>query len=487
VSKRSSTVEWVVAENEADWERLCEPLARELAPEETASGHDPLATMHHWGGVALLLAVLVSAGWWERRAGQSPALQTQAQVTVPATPRPGAGAAGRDALGVRNTGDQAANDWSHQVMPEDISLQGLPTSEFVTDDVLALTQLEFQGKHAIARVLIGQRGAPLHRQTRFYHYTPDGWRQTTPEAALWGPERRLETPSFVFHFRQRDAAVVTAAAPQIEAIYHTMRQNFGLESMPDAQKLVIQVSVTQSPPLMQRWFAAPQQIIIPSPAFYLAPIKLKDTEVLIQALALPLIEYVSLQARKDHLIPTEWLTLESALRLWQMWDLELPLSAWRVEIVQWIYSDQPTNPPRQAGVLPPRYRELCADHRIWLLSPLQINVPLFCTDQDQDRGFFFWLEAFDPPMRLTQLAVPLDLVTALSGDIPSPGLPDQAVVLATLIEYAIATYGREHLPVLVASLDQYDSWATLLPAVFGVSAAEFEAGWQEYLATQYGV
>ena len=42
----------------------------------------------------------------------------------------------------------------------------------------------------------------------------------------------------------------------------------------------------------------------------------------------------------------------------------------------------------------------------------------------------------------------------------------------------MATYGREHLPGLVAGLGQSDSWDTLIPVVYGVSPAEFEVGWQ---------
>ena len=61
------------------------------------------------------------------------------------------------------------------------------------------------------------------------------------------------------------------------------------------------------------------------------------------------------------------------------------------------------------------------------------------------------------------------------------------VALATLVEYVVATYGRERLPALVAGLGQYESWDTLLPAVFGVSATEFEAGWQAYLVAHYTV
>jgi hypothetical protein len=58
--------------------------------------------------------------------------------------------------------------------------------------------------------------------------------------------------------------------------------------------------------------------------------------------------------------------------------------------------------------------------------------------------------------------------------------------MATLIEYAVATYGRERLPVLVASLRQHHTWETLVPTVFDVSATEFEAGWQVHLAARYG-
>jgi hypothetical protein len=62
----------------------------------------------------------------------------------------------------------------------------------------------------------------------------------------------------------------------------------------------------------------------------------------------------------------------------------------------------------------------------------------------------------------------------------------QTVALATLVEYAVATYGRERLPALVAGIGQHKSWDTPLPTVFGVSAPEFETGWQAYLAAHYG-
>jgi hypothetical protein len=42
------------------------------------------------------------------------------------------------------------------------------------------------------------------------------------------------------------------------------------------------------------------------------------------------------------------------------------------------------------------------------------------------------------------------------------------------------------MPALVAGAGQYDTWDTLMLAVFGVSTAEFETGWHAYLDTYYG-
>ena len=64
-------------------------------------------------------------------------------------------------------------------------------------------------------------------------------------------------------------------------------------------------------------------------------------------------------------------------------------------------------------------------------------------------------------------------------------LRGQTVALATLIEYAMVTYGQDRLPALLAGLGKHEGWETLIPAVFNVSAADFEAGWQIYLAARY--
>jgi hypothetical protein len=61
------------------------------------------------------------------------------------------------------------------------------------------------------------------------------------------------------------------------------------------------------------------------------------------------------------------------------------------------------------------------------------------------------------------------------------------VALATVLEYAAVTYGPEHIPILIGEASGHEGWVPLIPAVFGVSADEFEAGWRAYLAEQYAI
>jgi hypothetical protein len=261
----------------------------------------------------------------------------------------------------------------------------------------------------------------------------------------------------------------------------------GLPSPFAGEKLVIDVSVMQTPGVAAPWFNPSNHFGVPSPAVYLAPSELTDAELLAQSIVFPLLAHVLAQASDQHQIGAAWQPLLGALHLWQVWDLELPLSAWQKEVVQWLYIDLPASRPG-AVVLPEHYTALCAAHKLWLPSPAQLNIPLVCTGRDWEHWLFSSWGPRDPLTRLDQLAVPVrpgkDGASSRSNQVHHPG---QTVALATLIEYVVATYGRKRLPALVAGLGQYDSWDTLIPAVYGVSPAEFEAGWQAYLKAHYGI
>jgi hypothetical protein len=114
--------------------------------------------------------------------------------------------------------------------------------------------------------------------------------QPAPDAALWGLERTLETPPFVFYFRQHDAPAVIAAALQMDALYTSLRRNFGLPLPPAGEKLVIEVSVSQSPGTVHfqphhysERFVLPDHWVVVSPAVYLAPVELTDADLLAQS------------------------------------------------------------------------------------------------------------------------------------------------------------------------------------------------------------
>lgn len=351
--------------------------------------------------------------------------------------------------------------------------------------------VELDGDQAVVRIVTAaQPEVPPYRQTLFFRHTQAGWQRTAADASLWGPEQRLLTAAFLFHFRQRDAAVVQAVAPQLDALYATLQRNLGLPVNPAPDKLIVEISVEQTPSQVPLAFDAQQQLRIASPALYRAPVELTDTEYLAQAIALPLFRTLMMHARAYHAIGQAWQPLLPGLVLWQLWDTQLPLAPWRTEIVPWLYVDLPRAGVGQTFVLPKHYAALCAAHQLWLRSPAELNLPLFCTSPAWEGQRFSLALMHHPPTRLEQLTVPrrpgADAADP-SGLHAVPEHPGQTVALATLVEYAVATYGQQQLPALLAGLGHYDRWETLIPAVYGVSSAHFEAGWQAYLAAHYAV
>lgn len=54
------------------------------------------------------------------------------------------------------------------------------------------------------------------------------------------------------------------------------------------------------------------------------------------------------------------------------------------------------------------------------------------------------------------------------------------------VAYFVDTYGRHHLGNLVRRAESHPDWERLIPAVVGTPFTDFEAGWQAYLAAEYG-
>jgi hypothetical protein len=61
----------------------------------------------------------------------------------------------------------------------------------------------------------------------------------------------------------------------------------------------------------------------------------------------------------------------------------------------------------------------------------------------------------------------------------------QYMVSESIIDFAITTYGRDKLSLLLAGLERYRDWDSLTRAIFDVSAVDFEAAWNRYLVQTY--
>lgn len=479
--KPKPPIEWHVAESEAEWQRLCAPPLPDATLNPATQRR--LAAQRLLGSVAILLCLLTGAWWWHT---DQATLSTEVRGT--AHPKQGAGTPSRNSLATRNIDHPSASRHGPQGGRERSELSAAVSSAEFPDYMFdAVQTFEVHGDQALTSVVMyTEYGEPMYRQTRFYRRIENGWQRMEPDAALWGAERSLETPSFIFHFRQNDAPVVVAVASQIEALYTTLRRNLGLPLTPSATKRVIEVSVTQTPGYVTPWSGAPARILVASPAVYLTPADLTDAELLVQSIALPLLTDLVAQTSESYEIGASWQPLVSGLYLWQVWELDLPLADWREEVVTWFYADLSNSRPGQAIVLPDRYTALCAAHQLWMPAPTQINIPLLCMGVDWEDFYLSLWRWYDP---LNQLGAPSHTGDSLeeSDSLPLAHPPGQPVALATLIEYMVATYGDERLPALLAGLGQFDTWDTLLPAVFGLSSAEFEAGWRMYLAAHYGV
>jgi hypothetical protein len=112
------------------------------------------------------------------------------------------------------------------------------------------------------------------------------------------------------------------------------------------------------------------------------------------------------------------------------------------------------------------------------------------------QGLHFWLSKHGQASPLVWIelqheALQTPLITTPNGPLLNGMLINaeqedgQILVASTIVEYAVETYGLDTLPTLMAGFRHYDSWQTLIPAVYGTSATQFERAWQGYVKTHY--
>jgi hypothetical protein len=328
----------------------------------------------------------------------------------------------------------------------------------------------------------------VYRQTRFYHETDRGWLRTQPSPALWGESRTLQTDHLLWQYRRQDEAAVVAIAERMDALYTQLQRDYGLAQSFEHERQVIDVRVERVPGKTSTVLSPSKAITVPSPAVYLAPTELTAADILAQSVALAIAKSTWSQAvlqqdmrsRKDAQSTNELLgSLISGMALWQLWNSGLALSEWQNDVVQWVFADVPRLSAEASTGLPARYHELCAAHKIFMVSPVTIGIPLYCDGRDRNLVMTSLLSAHAE--KLTSFGEPKTGRYDSYHDIGAVRLA-HTLTMFTVIDYAVTQYGRERLPDLVAALGRYDSWETLVPSVYGVSLDEFEEGWRQHVA-----
>jgi hypothetical protein len=363
----------------------------------------------------------------------------------------------------------------------------------------AVTRLHYlAGDISVVEVVLPATPAqPALRQTRVYQRIGPDWVRITPSANYWGAPSQWETDHLLIRYYAHDEQAVAEVAVQLDARYAELHRLFLGE--PPTQPLMVVVDPAQFPGGIAGRTGVSEPLVVASPAVYLAPETISDAELLAQSLLLALLDDLTDQALLPYDGEGDYAErvrrrrvgqLLDGVRLWQVWQGDLPLASWREPLVQWVSSDARPWLPEPGEAIPAFYAEFCAMHRLWMATPFELQIPLACDDaMDSGERYLWWRSLYAPPLRLAE--VPL-LTVGMALDAFDPPTyeqshPAKAVALATVLEYAAASYGPARIPVLIDEAGRQEGWATLIPAVFGVSADEFEAGWQAYLTEHYGV
>jgi hypothetical protein len=431
--------------------------------------------------VIIFLCLLGIAGAWAWREAEAGLAQIDAELSAAVGQELWAIQEGRSELAATlATGSREELFWSRLKRDYDLLVDAAASTSTAGGILANMEMLQLRDDQAVVRVLIGI-GDEKYRQTRFYRRTSEGWSQMPPQPALLGEWRVLQTEYLSIGHFDLDAQSVAEAAPRLDAYVAQTRADFGLPQALEKVKYEIEIVYDRNSlerNLMTTIHLHSTTIQMTSPLPQLVPASVSESDTIVQLAALQLTypmvqDALEQQDEKWRATAQRWLQFLSALRLWAYWESDAPLATWRHEIVEmglkaYTFPDE----------IPTHYDDVCHAYRVWNLSPWSMSIPLICEAPAHEPYLTSAL-----PATLHGLLTPGIDCCDPEWDARSYGY---RIGLTTVLDYTLAVYGRERLPVLVGALSEHDSWESLIPAVFGISAAEFETGWQAYLAEEYG-
>ncbi len=468
--RKKSELSWQVADDDEAWRKLTEQAS--AAGEPSAAARQGTRARHRLVGAALFAALfaVVLAGYLYRQASAG-LTQTESELAAMVEVERWA-AASESEVALTATLDPAAPAvWRTRILLENVHSDPGPLTEA---PAAGARPIRFRDDIALIEVTDHSVTGASYVAQRFYRQTEAGWVRTSPRPELWGPMRHRETDFFIFHFRERDDASVRAVAAEIDEAYADWRAELGLPAPDLAMKRTVYVTVPATPDFDMLTFRFIQgSLEIPSPLLLPLREDASPAQALEQTIRQALINDLFRERQERFPVPLMWHSLLEGVRMWELQQASNSV-AWNVDVMRWLYAEWPAIQASE--------RQLHEYEADWLCDVSSGSAPLIenrllpddCAGEDPDQ-LLMWIPL--PPQGLHDLL----------GLYDEPGLPSsqrhwvqswqRRAGLASVVNYGVETYGRDTLPMLLLATAKHENWDTLIPAVYGVSLEQFEAGW----------
>jgi hypothetical protein len=475
---KAQLVEWRVCDDEHDWH-----TAQRVAVEGLTLDEPSIRPTHAWPirwGITSFLIVSITAlcgAWWLWGIAQKGLSEIEAEI--------------EEGVRAEFWSGPAKGHTAETTQKERNLLSGVRSARGIDEAVVELEIRDLNAGWAVVDVLLRPKSdGQFYRQTRVYESTERGWVRAEVTAERWGRESQFESEYFVFYFHAIDRKAVLEAAPQLDALYLSLTNNL-LSDMPPAEKQAIIIDPEQTIELLTLLVAPPDPLIVASPSASLRPADLAVSDLLIQSAMLALFEVHATLATQRYESSSQMEEIYPGLRLWLMWQHELPLALWREPIVKWVFRDPQVAVGPNALATPNFAKELCTHHALWVQSPLSIAIPILCwKSEGEEEKIVAWrydVLPIENPLTSVMGTRPLSNESSQWQDSATPDPVGPAVGVATVFEYVVSVYGIDYIPLLIRAMPQYDSTESLVPALFGISEDDFHHGWQTYMVESYGV
>ena len=257
-----------------------------------------------------------------------------------------------------------------------------------------------------------------YAETRFYRPSAAGWLRTPPPFGYWGTRQIVETRYANLEYYPTDAATVARVAATLDDLYVDIVSLLDRTPTPNRQ-LNIAVELRAANGLA----SAGYRQTVTSPSLYRIPATATPDEHLTFMIA----GHFTNRALAEALAVSELFNMNS----W--YNASMGVRGWMLGQVL-------GQPPYWHA---PAKRQL---------QRIRQHTPTLALADITTRG------QIDPDLRLVR-----------------------QFTAETAIAYGLETYGAERLPLLVRGFTQHQGWDALIPGVFGVELAAYEAGWNAYL------